>query len=128
MRYLKFGVLLVLACVVLVGVRLALAQAPTVYVNEPFSVAAYHNGENTTSYHLTITGPGSGYQADLPVSALSAGSIIFPLTTGLSGQGNYTAVVTATGEGGSSPSAPFAFAAVARPSAPPIPTGLRLIK
>lgn len=95
----------------------AAQAAPTVYVNQPFDLVMTHDGLRTTSYHLAVSGP-VPVSADLPVSAFANGRITFALASGLPTAGNYSAVVTAIGEGGSTPSDPFAFVVSVRPAAP----------
>jgi hypothetical protein len=102
------------------------AQAPTVYVSQRFDVLANHDGVNTTSYELTISGP-VAYYATLPVSALSGGVITFAVS-GLSVTGNYTVIVTAIGDGGTANSDPFAFGVVSVPVAPSKPGSIRIVK
>ena len=74
------AVLLLVVVVGAVVVPRGWAQAPTVYAGQAFDVLANHDGANTTSYAMTISGP-VAYQATLPVSALSGGVITFAVAT-----------------------------------------------
>ena len=94
-----------------VAVRSAWAQAgPQVTVGQAFDLKAPHNGARTTSYLLTISGP-APYTASLPVSALSGGFITFQVP-GRSAAGNYSAIISVVGPGGTTPSPPFGFEVV----------------
>ena len=122
MKRLVIGAL-VFAALAFVGAALVTAQTPQVSVGQAFDLKGLHNGVNTTTYHLAIGGAGS-YSADLPVSALSGGAITFTVP-GLPTAGNYSAIITATGPGGSTPSSPFAFTVIVAAPAPV--TGISLI-
>ena len=93
------------------AVRSVWAQAgPQVTVGQAFDLKAPHNGARTTSYLLTISGP-APYTASLPVSALSGGFITFQVP-GRSAAGNYSAIISVVGPGGTTPSPPFGFEVV----------------
>ena len=90
---------LVLSFVALLVLSAIPAQAQTVCSadcvvlrNEPFSVAANHNGVDTDTYKLTFNGNVIQTQ---PVSALVNGVITFPLPQGHPTAGTYQVIVTA---------------------------------
>jgi hypothetical protein len=99
------------------GQQASALPANQVYVGQAFSVVGNHDGWVTNEYTVQITGP-TGYTATLPVTALAGGEIVFPVPSGLSQVGNYSVIITATGDGGSTPSDPFVFDVVAVPAAP----------
>lgn len=94
-----------------------------VYANTAFQIAANHDGVNTTEYRLTRNGAAVGTQ---PRSALAGGVIAFN-QPGLA-VGSYTFVVTAVGDGGSTPSDPYVVVVVVVPSAPAKPSQLRVVR
>lgn len=120
----KFAAAMVIGLAVLVGAAFVVAQQPpSVRVGQAFDVLANHDGLNTESYLLAITGA-STYGANLPVSALSGGVITFTVP-GLTNAGNHTITVTAVGPGGQTSSDPFAFSVVA--VVPVKPASLRIV-
>lgn len=121
-KFLTIG-LGVLLAVAVISAAVAFAQTPQVAVGQAFDLRGAHNGANTTSFTLAITGP-NAYNATLPVSALSGGYIVFAVP-GRTTAGTYSAIITAVGPGGSTPSVPFAF--VVQVVAPAAVTGIELI-
>jgi len=101
----------------------AQAQTAQVLQGQAFDLIGSHAGVNTTTYALAITGPAT-YTATLPVSALVGNTITF-VVPGLAVAGQYQAIITATGPGGSTPSVPFGFTVNAAP--PTAVTNLQLI-
>lgn len=93
----------------------------TVIRNQPFHVAADHDGIETDTYELLIDG---AVVSSHQVSALQAGVITFSnvLITVL---GPHTAAIRANGPGGTATSASLPFDVVA--AAPGAPTNIRLI-
>jgi hypothetical protein len=119
-----------------VSVTPAHAQTVTVEVNKPFKVAASHDGVTTTQYLLTVDRPGTlaNHVATLPVTALSAGEVVFDVPAQAT-VGAYTAQVCARNV---DPADPTNFAqtcsdalafSVAKPIMPPPPLkpGIRIM-
>lgn len=111
---------LALACLLVLCAAPVFAQAPQVIANQPFRIAADHDGVDTDGYRLYVDGAQVG--SDIPVSARVNGTLVVDVP-GLA-RGSHTLALGAFNEGGEGRSQPFTFEAVRR--APTAPTGLRL--
>ena len=105
MNYRRLSVIAIVLAAVLYGfVSYSQTLGPNeVFVNQPFRIAADHNGVDTTSYELR---QGTTLVSTVPASALANGVITFPPTQHAA-TGTYPYFVVAIGPGGSTSVGPY---------------------
>jgi hypothetical protein len=110
------------ALIALGGTSPLYGQVPEVGINRPFTVAADHNGVDTTGYRIYLDNS-STPAADIPVSQRVGGVITSPALT-VTARGTHTVQVAAYNQDGEARSAALTFVAQGTP--PTAPAGLRV--